>query len=157
LENEGCTGSENEGLNKGQSTKKLCQLNGRLAHLIDGWTLRFHRTCPFVKALNALQSASLFDKEHLRKKTRRDKSKRQSLLKPMYLVSVLHPFAAHLKHWEQGSPVDCGATWSLEAIQIAVAQGAHPTAQTKDAMELVHKDVENQVKVGFSDGQPQAC
>jgi hypothetical protein len=70
---------------------------------------------------------------------------RPSLLKPMFLMSVLHPFAAHLKDWEKGVPVDCGSPWTMEAIDLAVAQGSHPTARTRDAIELVHEDVEYQV------------
>jgi hypothetical protein len=68
----------------------------------------------------------------------------------MFLMSVLHPFAAHLKDWEKGVPVDCGSPWTMEAIDLAVARGAHPTARTRDAIELVHKDVEYQVQAGFS-------
>jgi hypothetical protein len=69
----------------------------------------------------------------------------------MYLLSVLHPFAAHLEDWEQGVPVDCGPAWSEEAIEIAVQRGAHPTARTPEAIELVHEDIEYQVKAGFSE------
>jgi hypothetical protein len=82
-----------------------------------------------------------------RKKAKKDG--RRSLLKPVYLLLVLHPFVAHLKDWEQGVPVDCGAPWSMEAIEIAVARGAHPAARTPNAIELVHKDVEYQVKAVF--------
>jgi hypothetical protein len=78
------------------------------------------------------------------------KKDRRSLLKPMFLMSVLHPFAVHLKDWEKGVPVDCGAPWTNEAITLAVARGAHPTARTRDAIELVHEDVEYQVQAGFS-------
>lgn len=76
---------------------------------------------------------------------------RRSLLKPMYLLSVLHPFAAHLKDWERGVPVECGEPWSQEAIDLAVERGAHPTARTPDAIELVHEDVKYQVEAGFSE------
>jgi hypothetical protein len=69
----------------------------------------------------------------------------------MYLLSVLHPFAAHLKDWEQGVPVDCGKPWTTEAIHIAVDRGAHPTARTPDAIQLVHEDVEYQIQAGFSE------
>jgi hypothetical protein len=69
----------------------------------------------------------------------------------MYLLSVLHPFAAHLKDWEKGVPVECGAPWSREAIELAVERGAHPTARTPDAISLVHEDVDYQVKAGFSE------
>jgi hypothetical protein len=65
-------------------------------------------------------------------------------------MSVLHPFAAYLKDWEQGVPVDCGSPWTCEAIELAVARGAHPTARTPDAIALVHEDVEYQVQAGFS-------
>jgi hypothetical protein len=57
---------------------------------------------------------------------------RRSLLKPMFLMSVLHPFAVHLKDWEKGVPVNCGSPWTREAIDIAVARGAHPTAHGTD-------------------------
>jgi hypothetical protein len=69
----------------------------------------------------------------------------------MYLLSVPHPFAAHLEDWEQGVPVDCGSAWSDDAISIAVQRGAHPTVRTPDAIELVHEDIEYQVKAGFSE------
>jgi hypothetical protein len=69
----------------------------------------------------------------------------------MYLLSVLHPFAAHLKDWEKGVPVDCGAPWSMEAITTSVERGAHPTARTPEGMQLVHEDVEYQVLAGFSE------
>jgi hypothetical protein len=68
----------------------------------------------------------------------------------MFLLSVLHPLAAHLKDWEQGVPVDCGPPWTQEAIQLAVERGAHPTARTPEAIALVHEDVDYQVKAGFS-------
>jgi hypothetical protein len=75
---------------------------------------------------------------------------RRSLLKPMFLMSVLHPFAVHLKDWEKGVPVNCGSPWTREAIDTAVARGAHPTARTPEAISLVHEDIEYQVQAGFS-------
>jgi hypothetical protein len=83
------------------------------------------------------------------RKSDREKGKRRSLLKPMYLLLVLHPFEAHLKDWEQGVPVDCGPPWSNKAIQLAVERGAHPTARTPDAISLVHENTEYQVQAGF--------
>jgi hypothetical protein len=81
----------------------------------------------------------------------KNKKLHRGLLKPMWLVSLLHPFAAHLKDWEQGVLVDCGEPWSEEAIHLAVERGPHPTTRTADAIELVHEDIDYQVKAGFSE------
>jgi hypothetical protein len=67
----------------------------------------------------------------------------------MYILLVLHPFGAHLKDWEQRVPVDCGTAWPMEAIELAVWRGAHPTARTPKAIKLVHEDVEYQVNARF--------
>jgi hypothetical protein len=76
---------------------------------------------------------------------------RWSLLKPMFLLSMIHPFAGHLKDWEKGVPVDCGPAWSREAINIAVTRGAHPTARDPEAIKLVHEDLTYQVTAGFTE------
>jgi hypothetical protein len=59
---------------------------------------------------------------------------RRSLLKPMFLLSMLHLFAGHLKAWEKGVPVDCGPAWSREAIDYTVERGAHRTARDPEAI-----------------------
>jgi hypothetical protein len=69
----------------------------------------------------------------------------------MFLLSVLHPFSGHLKDWERGVPVACGADWTREAINIAVARGAHPSAMGPEAITLVHEDMAYQVAAGFTE------
>ena len=72
----------------------------------------------------------------------------RSLLKPLALMT-LHPFAPVLTRWETGVPVDCGPPWTHAAVEAAVARGAHPSATTPDAIQLVHDNVACQVKAGF--------
>jgi hypothetical protein len=62
-----------------------------------------------------------------------------------------HPFGAQLASWTTGVAVDCGAEWSQEAIDLAVARGPHPTAIAPDAIALVHEDIDYQVKAGFTE------
>jgi hypothetical protein len=74
----------------------------------------------------------------------------RSLLQPMPLIMLGHPFGGTLEEWESGVPVDCGETWKKETIKAAVTRGPHPTARAADAVALVHEDVAYQVKAGFS-------
>jgi hypothetical protein len=62
----------------------------------------------------------------------------------------LHPFSGTLHQWEKGVPVDCGATWSRDAINLALAKGPHQSATTPEAIKLIHEDVAYQVEAGFS-------
>jgi hypothetical protein len=75
----------------------------------------------------------------------------RSLLKPMFLLSMLHPFAGHLKDWEKGVPVNCGQAWSREAIDTAVERGPHPTARDPESFKLVHEDLAYQVAAGLTE------
>jgi hypothetical protein len=61
-----------------------------------------------------------------------------------------HPFAAELKDWESGVPVDCGKNWEWTVIEQAVARGPHISAMTPEAIELVKEDVAYQVKAGYA-------
>jgi hypothetical protein len=36
-----------------------------------------------------------------------------------------HPFAATLKEWETGVPVDCGVPWAWATVEAAIEKGAH--------------------------------
>lgn len=45
----------------------------------------------------------------------------RSLLQPMPLIVLGHPFGETLEEWRQGVPVDCGESWTQEAIYAAVA------------------------------------
>ena len=74
----------------------------------------------------------------------------RSLLQPMPLIILGHPFGKTLEEWRTGVPVNCGEAWDREAIDAAVARGPHPTARAEEAVALVHEDVAYQVKAGFS-------
>ena len=43
------------------------------------------------------------------------------------------------------------AEWSRAAVNIAVAQGLHPTAIEPKEVALVHEDMDYQVKAGFTE------
>jgi hypothetical protein len=73
------------------------------------------------------------------------------LLKLSALAIMSHPFGAQLASWTTGVAVDCGAEWSREAVDLAVARGPHPTANEPDAVALVHEDIDYQVKAGFTE------
>ena len=77
------------------------------------------------------------------------KLKRLLHLSPLAMMS--HPFEAQLASWTAGVAVDCGAEWTREAVDLAVARGPHPTAVAPDAAALVHEDIEHQVKAGFTE------
>jgi hypothetical protein len=49
------------------------------------------------------------------------KGEQTSLLQPMPLIVLGHPFGETLNEWRQGVPVDCGESWNNEAINAAVA------------------------------------
>jgi hypothetical protein len=89
--------------------------------------------------------------ENEMKKARGKKTKATSLLQPTPLVVLGHPFGKTLEQWRTGVPVDCGAAWSLEAINAAVARGPHITALLDEAIAVVHEDIAYQVKAGFSE------
>ena len=50
------------------------------------------------------------------------------------LAVMSHPFGKELATWDAGVAVDCGANWSRD-----------------DAVELVHEDIDYQVKAGFTE------
>jgi hypothetical protein len=73
------------------------------------------------------------------------------LLKLSALATMSRPFGAQLASWTTGVAADCGAEWSREAVDLAVARGPHPTANEPDAVALVHEDIEHQVKARFTE------
>jgi hypothetical protein len=73
----------------------------------------------------------------------------KKLMSPSACVNF-HPFAAMLKQWETGVPVDCGAPWSWETIKAAVEKGAHKSATTNESIALISEDVDYQVKLGYA-------
>ena len=57
-----------------------------------------------------------------------------------------------LSRWSlEGCEVDCGAPCLEEALTAAVDRGPHKGALSEEAMQLVHDDVEYQVKAGFAE------
>ena len=58
--------------------------------------------------------------------------KHKSLKQPTPFACLLHPFATMLDQWMHGVPVDCGHHWSLQAIEMALNQGAHPSGTTAE-------------------------
>jgi hypothetical protein len=101
-------------------------------------------TPPSVKSVSA-ESTPL----KATKGTKKGKLKR--LLQLSALAIMSHPFGAQLASWTTGVAVDCGAEWSREAVEVAVARGPHPTAILPDAIALVHEDIDYQVKAGFTE------
>uniref|UniRef100_A0A7S4NFY9 Reverse transcriptase domain-containing protein n=1 Tax=Odontella aurita TaxID=265563 RepID=A0A7S4NFY9_9STRA len=73
----------------------------------------------------------------------------KSLMQVMAIADI-HPFSDTLKEWERGVPVKCGRDWSAKAIRLAIKKGPHRSAMTPEAIELVHEDVDYQVKASFS-------
>ena len=57
-----------------------------------------------------------------------------------------------LSRWSsEGCEVDCAPPWSEEALAAAVERGPHKGALSEEAIQLVHDDVEYQVKAGFAE------
>ncbi len=79
------------------------------------------------------------------------KRKLKRLLQLSTLAMMSHPFGAQLASWTAGVAADCGAEWTREAVELAVARGPHPTAVAPDAVALVHEDIECQVKAGLTE------
>ena len=79
------------------------------------------------------------------------KNKLARLLQLSALAVMSHPFGAQLASWTTGVAADCGAEWTKEAVDLAVARGPHLTAATPDATELVHGDISYQEKAGFTE------
>ncbi len=92
----------------------------------------------------------LMHQPHAMNEAQGKQDKARSLLQPMPLIMLGHPFGETLEEWQRGVPVDCGETWKKEAIKAAVAWGPHLTARAADAVALVHEDVAYQVNAGFS-------
>jgi hypothetical protein len=74
----------------------------------------------------------------------------RSLLQPMPLIVLRHPFGETLEEWRTGVLVNCGETWEMETIKAAVKRGLHQAARAGDAIALVHEDLAYQGKAGFS-------
>jgi hypothetical protein len=87
---------------------------------------------------------------HAMNKARGKTQLARSLLQPMPLVVLGHPFAETLQQWQTGVPVDCGKPWGRKAIDAAVKKGPHLMARAAEAIALVHDDVAYQIKAGFS-------
>ena len=81
-------------------------------------------------------------------KVKQKKNKLVRLLQLSALAVMSHPFGAQLASWTTGAAVDCGPEWAREAVDIVVASGPHPTAIAPEAIALVHKDIDYQVKAG---------
>jgi hypothetical protein len=75
----------------------------------------------------------------------------RSLMQPSPIAVLSHPFGPELKEWEKGVEVDCGVDWSREMVEVALQRGAHPSAQTPDAIQLFKEDIAYQVNGGFCD------
>ena len=61
-----------------------------------------------------------------------------SLMKPTK-EALLHAAAALIDaHSEAGCPVDCGPDWTPEHIDAAIRCGAHPSADSKEALEALN-------------------
>jgi hypothetical protein len=79
------------------------------------------------------------------------RKKKMRLMKLSALAIMAHPFGKELANWDKEVAVDCGEEWTQVAVHIAVNRGPHPTAQTADALALVHEDIEYQVEAGFTE------
>ena len=108
---------------------------------------RMRKTAP--SALDPVMAEATPVQETKGKSPKKKKLKR--LLQLSTLAMMSHPFGAQLASWTTGVAVDCGAEWTREAVELAVARGPHPTAIAPDAAALVHEDIECQVKAGFTE------
>jgi hypothetical protein len=61
-----------------------------------------------------------------------------------------HPFAGTLREWEDGVPVDCGKSWTWEAITAAVEKGARKSATSDESIALIAEYVAYQVAAGYA-------
>ena len=63
-----------------------------------------------------------------------------SLVKPTK-EALLHAAAALIDAYsEDGCPVDCGPDWTPEHIDAAIRRSAHPSADSKEALEALHTE-----------------
>jgi hypothetical protein len=108
---------------------------------------RLRKTAP--SALDPVMAEATPMQNTKGKSPNKKKLKRLLHLSPLAIMS--HPFGAQLASWTTGVAVDCGAEWTREAVELAVARGPHPTAIAPDAVALVHEDIEYQVKAGFTE------
>eukprot|EP00978_Attheya_sp_CCMP212_P043794 scaffold291972_cov60-Attheya_sp.AAC.1 len=83
------------------------------------------------------------------KKEKKSGRQNRSLMRPAAWME-LHPFAKTLHQWEKGIPVDCGADWSRDTINLAIQKGPHTHARTPESISLIVEDVAFQVNAGFS-------
>jgi hypothetical protein len=72
-------------------------------------------------------------------------------MRPADWILNKHPFMTTLVEWAKGVPVDCGESWTLEAISLAVDRGPHSSALTPEARGLIADEVDYQVKAGFTE------
>jgi hypothetical protein len=98
--------------------------------------------------IDEAKGKSICPEKILRKQKKRGRQNR-SLMRPAAWMD-LHPFAKTLHQWEKGVPVDCGADWSRETIDLAILKGPHTSARTPEAIRLISEDVAYQVNAGFS-------
>ena len=65
--------------------------------------------------------------------------------------ALKHPAAESLLEYATtGCPVNCGDDWTLEHLDEAVANGAHPSARTPEAAAALHQETMEQVESGFA-------
>ena len=67
---------------------------------------------------------------------------RRSLMQPAQWIHDMHPFMATLVGWATGVPVNYGAPWPMEAIDLAVARGPHCSALTTETRALIVDEVD---------------
>ena len=73
------------------------------------------------------------------------------LLQVLVLATISDPFGDQLTSRKTGVAVDYHTKWSGVAIELAVARGPNPPAIAPYTADLVHKDIDYQVKVGFTE------
>ncbi len=56
-----------------------------------------------------------------------------------------------IRHYsEKGCPVDCGDDWSTDLIEAAILRGAHPSADSPEALAALHEETRGKVKNKYS-------
>ncbi len=62
-----------------------------------------------------------------------------------------HPAFDFINHYaNNGCPVDCGKDWTLDEIKAAIRRGAHPSADSREALEALHEETASKVKNKYS-------
>ena len=93
-------------------------------------------------------------KEELLKALTKDQSKSRNLPKVGLMapgsIAQSHPAGSLLQQFaELGCTVDISEEWSLEALDKAVAYGAHPSARTPEAAKVCRDEALEKVAQGF--------